>query len=109
MTCTSTGTVITIDKCVVPDVDASALHLNDASCAAVAEGDDHWKIESSSVAGCGAEGSLEDSVFTFANALHIGQSVRNGMVFGRRATVGYACKYNSKVSAVSKYSSRKRS
>ena len=107
VTCSSTGVSISIDKCVVPGVDATALHLNDETCAAVADGETHWKIESSTVTGCGATASFENNFFQFANTLHIGNSVVNNAVFGRNAAVGFVCNYNSKVSAVSNYASRK--
>ena len=78
VTCSSTAVSISIDKCVVPGVDATALHLNDESCAAVADGETHWKIESSTVAGCGATASFENDAFQIANTLYIGNSVVNG-------------------------------
>ena len=107
MTCSPTGSSIVIDKCVVPGVDAADLHLNDESCAAIAVGEDQWKIESTSVAGCGASASFGDEVLKIANTLHIGNSIVEGLVFGKGANVEFTCNYNSKVSVVSNYVSRK--
>ncbi|CAG5104751.1 Oidioi.mRNA.OKI2018_I69.chr1.g1505.t1.cds [Oikopleura dioica] len=103
VTCSSTGVTISIDKCAVPGVEASDIHLNDPSCAAVEDGETHWTIESSTVTGCGASASFGNDVFSFANVLHIGNSVVNNLVFGRNAAVDFVCNYNSQVSASSNF------
>ena len=103
VTCSSTGVAILLDKCAVPGVDASAIHLNDEACVAVAEGETHWKVESTTVAGCGATASFANDQFTFANTLKIGNGVVNGLVFGRNAAVNFVCNYNAQVSASSNF------
>ena len=107
MTCSSTGVTILIDKCAVPGVDAASLHLNDDSCIAVAEGETHWKIESSTLGGCGAIPTFEDNIFKFANTLKMGKSVVNNIIFSKGAAVDFVCNYNSQVTAVSNFVSRR--
>ena len=106
VTCSSTGVSISIDKCVVPEVPATALHLNDASCMGVEQSESQWKIESNSVHGCGSSATFDQGVLRFGNALHIGKPVANGIVFGRSAEVGFSCNYKSQASAVSSFTSR---
>ena len=96
-----------IDRCVVPEIAAASIHLNDASCSAVAEGDATWKIDVSSINGCGAIPTLDNNILSFANALHIGNRVVSNFYLGRSAEVGFACNYNTQATATSSFVPRK--
>ena len=109
VTCATDKVTLVINKCVVPDVAAEKIHLKDAGCFAVAEGESDWKIESASIAGCGAVSSFDkdNNLIVLSNSLFIGNIEVDGVKFGRSAELGYECKFNSQASASSKYSARK--
>ena len=107
MTCSATGAEISIDSCALTGVDASAIHLKDAGCAATADPENAaiWNINTG-FDNCGSEFGYASDVdkLTLTNTLSIGSSVVGGRVVSRKYDIAFTCMYNNVVEATTSIS-----
>jgi len=107
VTCSATGAEILIDKCALPGVDATTIHLKDGSCAATQDTDNTeiWKINTG-FDNCGSEFGYASDVdkLTLSNTLSIGSSVIGERVVSRKYDIDFTCMYNNVAEATSSIS-----
>lgn len=102
VTCSTSGSSITVDKCVFPGVSDTGLTLNDANCFAVDHNNStQWLIESGTVDGCGATLNYTDPEFIFQNTLNAEQGEENNIVTQRPVSVDFSCTYEGETSVSS--------
>lgn len=96
VTCTATGAEVIIDKCAVPGVDPSKIHLRstESSCAAIEEDADSWKIFTGFF-DCGTKLSFSEDKFALQNTLMIGNCIKEGLIVSRKYEIDFTCSYNN--------------
>ncbi|CBY24885.1 unnamed protein product [Oikopleura dioica] len=103
VTCSTSGSSITIDKCVFPGVDDTGLTLIDTNCYAIEDpgNSTQWLIESATVDGCGAVLNYTDPDFIFENTLYAAEGIENGIITQRPVSVDFSCTYEGETSVSS--------
>ena len=98
VTCLANGAEITLSKCALPGVDPNTITMNDATCVAVEENAETWKI-SAGFSNCGTVISMENRKLLLGNTLKIGEAVVNRMVVSGSFEIAFSCSYNNVASA----------
>ena len=82
-----------LDKCTVPGVDASKIHLRDTSCTAVEANENSLKL-TTGFSACGSTFGFSNEKLSLQNTLFIGHSIIDGRRRGREYEIDFSCTYN---------------